>query len=1270
MVQPAVASDSARGDNRPAGKRTARRVLNTRILVGSLVALTVLATACYFWRAYQLRRTSSVLAERAETLAEEKHFAAAAHYYARYLELSPEDADARLRRAELSEKAARGSAGLLAVVELYQEALAPARQGLAPAKQLTARRRLTELLLQGDRFAAAESEVEKLRELERGELADKPEQWRWPGLKALALAGKFRGNGSAVPRATLEEAFGEVLDPEKSGKPKVFKDPGVYLARYEYRLQQNLPNAGEDLDAAVQLGPANPAVLLTAAIASQREAAAVARAGSREKARESYSKACGYYERVIDVAPSDRRAYERLGQLYGSLGDLQLAIQTWRRGLKEVNPEGDRVGLNIYLAEALLQQRRLPEAESVLTTLDRIVATLDPKAKLSLQRSVDLRRAKLLLLSGRYADAISLVTDLAAGKEVVQGGAGMMEPHMLYEAWMILGQSHAALTRWDPALAAFEQAALLEPREASPRLAAAEACKAAGRRDAAITSYQRALAIVNAMKPPPEAQQQAIYEQLISVLEEQKRRTEADRYRALHSEQMAQSARLTLQGAGLAIRDGKLEEALAIARRGVESRPADPWAYVALGRVQRAKKDSDKAEDAYRKAVEVAKGEPQVQMAVAGFLLASTDGDDRLEAERVLRGLVVQHAPACLQLVGLLAKRGKAEEAIEVARQGIRSQPKHVLAHIALGVALWANKNDDQAEAAFKNACRLAPADVRPLSSLLDFYAGTNQTERARETLEKVAKNTAIEEVDRAVLVAEGYGRLGDRPRAKDAYQKAIKAAKGDPAVEMRLAEFLLHGNDRDEAVEGERMLRDLMGRHDPARRRLAEVLLARGGEQEWEEAQHLLESSVGGPTSGDDRLLHVVTLARRGGHENLAKAERICQGWLADVQQPQPAARLLLAIVQERQGKLEEARKQYQALVAEPRPALQAILRYVDFLLTRGPPAEADKWLRKLEHLAPEDFSALELRARWLRGQGRVAEIDPLVESAAETLQKRIGKEDSRQQAQLCRAVGDLYDRLARYSAAERWYRRLVKLEPDGYGALATSLAKQGRTQEAVALCDEAGKGAKSAQSALTLAGVLLSGRATTEDLKQAEPSLRKAMEMYKDDIVLLANVANVRILQGRADEAIEIYRQILQRQPRRPEVLNNLATLLSERPEPEIRKEAMEHIEQAIELSGPQPGWLDTKGLLLGYEGKPEQAVGLLEEAASVPHADPRWLFHLAVAQARLGDLEKAGAALQQARDGELDHQLLTAMDRQLLADLEKKLGQRARTTNPARP
>ena len=288
------------------------------------------------------------------------------------------------------------------------------------------------------------------------------------------------------------------------------------------------------------------------------------------------------------------------------------------------------------------------------------------------------------------------------------------------------------------------------------------------------------------------------------------------------------------------------------------------------------------------------------------------------------------------------------------------------------------------------------------------------------------------------------------------------------------------------------------MRQHDPARRRLAEVLVARGGEAEWEEAQKLLEQSAGDPASLVDRVAQARSLTGRRGAENLDKAAAICQELLAEAKRPQPGVCLLLAQIRELQGKLDEARKQFRTLAdpqagAPERPAAAQLAAYVAFLLRHGPAAEADQRLKQLEKLAEEDLATVELRARWLRDQKRTAEIEPLVEGVAQKLLERIGKDSPRQEAQLARAVGDLYERIELYPAAERWYRRMVKLGPDVYEPLAMSLAKQGRIQEAVALCHEAGKTDKSVRPALMLAVVLGSGRATPQDLDSAEPYLEE---------------------------------------------------------------------------------------------------------------------------------------------------------------------------------
>ena len=242
---------------------------------------------------------------------------------------------------------------------------------------------------------------------------------------------------------------------------------------------------------------------------------------------------------------------------------------------------------------------------------------------------------------------------------------------------------------------------------------------------------------------------------------------------------------------------------------------------------------------------------------------------------------------------------------------------------------------------------------------------------------------------------------------------------------------------------------------------------------------------------------------------------------------------------------------------------------------------------------------------------------------------------------------------------AAERWYRRLIKLSPERYGPVAMSLAGQGRIQEAIAVCDEAAKTDHSLRPVMTMTGVLLSGHATAEDIDRAEPLLKKAVEPHAKDAGLLMNLGAIQVVRGNAAAAADYYRQVLKQQPDNSRAMNNLATVLAEQDDPARRREALECIDRAIKLVGPQAPLLDTKGMILIYEQKYDEAVDLLQQATAVPRADPRYSFHLAVAYHGLNDLDKARAALQQARKGDLTHQILTTKDRDMLAKLQQKLG-----------
>jgi Flp pilus assembly protein TadD len=315
----------------------------------------------------------------------------------------------------------------------------------------------------------------------------------------------------------------------------------------------------------------------------------------------------------------------------------------------------------------------------------------------------------------------------------------------------------------------------------------------------------------------------------------------------------------------------------------------------------------------------------------------------------------------------------------------------------------------------------------------------------------------------------------------------------------------------------------------------------------------------------------------------------------------------------------------------------------------------QAEEQLKTLQSLLPEDLGVTALRARWLFLQQRTAEIGPLVEAAAERLTKTVA-DKSPEQVKLFRGLGEVYYAVERYALAEKWFRLAVNVAPEQYGPLAHSLARQHRPKEAIDVCIEAAKADHTGQPAKVLAAVLLSSGIGKEDMRAAEPLLAAAIEEHKDDPNLLAAVGTLRVAQGRSADAVALYRQALRRQPRQVDVLNNLATLLAE--QDGQREEALAYVDRAIQLAGPQPGLLDTKGMILVFEGKPVEAVPLLKEAASVFQADPRYLFHLAVAYDRSGDTANARQQLALARQGDLAGTVLTSKDQQLLAELEQRL------------
>lgn len=748
--------------------------------------------------------------------------------------------------------------------------------------------------------------------------------------------------------------------------------------------------------------------------------------------------------------------------------------------------------------------------------------------------------------------------------------------------------------------------------------------------------------------------------------------------------------------------DQRLDEAEELLAQIQTRRPEWSRAFALKGTLLARRGQAEMAIEAYQNAIRLGERRVIIYERLIGLLLGAGRFAEADQELAHLRDYLPFTQTLSLLDMAVAEQLGQLDRAVDVARSEVERRPEDAAAHMRLGHLLDANRQaveaTTDAEAAFRTAVQLAPTDVRTHNALFAHYLRAGRPDRARETLDELEKallkledkaksdeTLSQSELDeelsrsrlaRAYVMGQGYERLGDREEALKYFKEAEDLAPDNVAIKLRLAGLLIQSSVKEDTENAEKILRDVpqsAPEYGNARRALVQILVARGGRKEWQEARQLLERSPSVEMSAPDQRLLIQILRQRKGRDNLQKARRLLEELVAESKTISDADHLLFAHLYETEGRLQTARQHYVSVVSRPEPNKQYVAQYINFLLRHNDLHQASRQLDSLERLTPDDLRTLGLRARWADQIERLAaddsdllkswlqkqsepDIESVVEKRANDALQRVG-EDPKKEAQLARDIGSIYVQIKQHQAAERWFRRLFELTPEEFQPLAVVLAKQGRTKEAITLCKNADDSDNPLKSVAILASVLVSAaEPAEEDFELAEPLLEQCLEDGRSNVGLLEAVAGIRIVQQKTDKAIELYLEMLQLNSRHPRALNNLATLLSEIPGRE--NEALLHINQAIEIQGEQPALLDTKGMVLVHSGKADEAVDLLKQATFVPNADPRFSFHLAVAYQRTGQTDEARDALQLARDRDLEGTILTAMDRKLLEELAEEL------------
>ncbi len=332
-------------------------------------------------------------------------------------------------------------------------------------------------------------------------------------------------------------------------------------------------------------------------------------------------------------------------------------------------------------------------------------------------------------------------------------------------------------------------------------------------------------------------------------------------------------------------------------------------------------------------------------------------------------------------VIELSLKDRDYERALRLAEDGVKARPDDATAYLWLGRAMLAANRPKDAEAAFKNAVRKGPQEVRSWLTLISFYSQLSEVDKARATVKRMEQFLKLSGAQQSIVWAQAHEIAGDIPGAAKNFLEAAEAASDDTSIQKRVAQFF---ETRDPAI-AEKCLRRML-EVDPkdqnARYALA-LILAGMGEARWKDAWELVSTAPGsGAPTAADRRIQIRMLFRNGGKEQRTQARKLLEELAADPKQGTPDDLLTLAQLNEGEKNLPATKELLVRLASREKTDPASIARLVDFLLRNGELDDAETWLSRLESAAPDNFTVLQLRTQWLKLKNRGDEIVPLVDA------------------------------------------------------------------------------------------------------------------------------------------------------------------------------------------------------------------------------------------------------------------------------------------------
>jgi tetratricopeptide (TPR) repeat protein len=627
---------------------------------------------------------------------------------------------------------------------------------------------------------------------------------------------------------------------------------------------------------------------------------------------------------------------------------------------------------------------------------------------------------------------------------------------------------------------------------------------------------------------------------------------------------------------------------------------------------------------------------------------------------------------------------GKNQQAmLELAKEGTVARPRDPMAWVWLGQAtelasrsLGADLREQEilkSNEAIQKGLELSSGRSLPVyNAAFGLYVSTKQTEKYEDLL-KDLQASEIDPVSKQMTLATMYQALDRMEQANAALLEARKFAKDPTEIDSRIARLYVLQGKQEEAIELFKALYDSASDTSGIARRSYVTLLAnRGTPSDWQTIDRIYEDDKfsGDP---DDKRLRAELLVRKGKPKDLAMAQYLLESLVEDPKDRLDQDRFRLAsiyIVNSNMAKLQDpedpqvnqllslAGKQLSALTKNTQAPTEYLYTYGDFLISQDRIVEANDIADRLAVQDPNHFATALLGARLQKISGNLQRAKSLILSWKDA---RLGElkqsTEPSEKAEVLSRSGSALSELGADLESEELLRDAYELDATMGINYVRNLARSQNEvakEAAIRYMLEKLKKDKTAETARLLAGLLSIGTVPEELAEQSDEALTAVGGANEGNAELLLSIADMWLAQKKSTKAIEAYRKIIKLKPNDVVALNNLAILLGE--QPEGTTEALALIEQAMKIAGKEPLLLDSKAAILMLAGRVDEAVPILEIAASASN-DPRVLFHLYLALRRASRDEEADRLKSKISPTALRKSILTPDDQLELERFEQQ-------------